>query len=80
MVENELTHVEYLLFVDEVGNNTNQKDDKTGNKKFVGQKGHGVQQSCDTDVNRFTVLVWTAYTGEVAMVAVIFHGEMLRAE
>ena len=51
-----------------------------GNKKFWGRKGNRFCQYCATDYNRFTVIVWTEATGGVFMVAVILHGEMLRAE
>ena len=80
MVEHELTHAEYLLFVGDVVNNTNQNDDKQGNNIFLGRKGRRICQSCATDDNRFTVLVWTAATIKVVIVAVIFYVETLRAE
>ena len=39
-VTHQVKHPEYILFVDEVGNNTNMKDDgKVGGERLIKEKG-----------------------------------------
>jgi hypothetical protein len=68
---------ERCLFVDEVGCNTNQKDDgHVGGEKFVLARDQ-TESGCigtNTDIH-FTVLAFTAGTGEAVMCALILKSE-----
>jgi hypothetical protein len=68
---------ERCLFVDEVGCNTNQKEDgHVGGEKFILAKDQ-TESGCtgtNTDLH-FTVLAFTAGTGEAVMCAVILKSE-----
>ena len=69
-----VTHPEKILFVDEAGSNTNQKDDgRIGGKLFVVPTidEHAGMNCAVTDI-RFTILCFTSATGVPAMCAVIF--------
>jgi hypothetical protein len=72
-----ITHPEYLLFCDETGSNTNMKNDgHVGGELFVlpvESRGSAVLGSA-TDI-RFTVLPFTAGTGEPVMCAVLLKSE-----
>lgn len=62
-----------LLFVDEVGNNTSQaKDGNIGGEKFLCGSGGRPQQRSNTKDAHFTVLGFTAASGEAIMCAIIF--------
>lgn len=74
LVEFIVDHPEYFLFVNELGKNTNQKD--AGNRKqggFVDKNTVG-KQTCSATDHRFTILGFTALTGEPVMCVVIFQG------
>ena len=65
MVDHSLKHPEYLVFVDEVGNNANVKDDgRVGGEKKIGAKGERAQQTVTSNGAHFTLLGFTAGTGE----------------
>ena len=73
MVDYLLKHPEYLVFVDEVGNNANMKEDgRVGGEKKIGAKGERAQQTVASNDAHFTVLGFTAGTGEPTMCAVTF--------
>ena len=75
-VEEELVHPDYLLFVDEVGNNTNMKEDgRVGGEKKIGVKGEQAQTTIATNDAHYTMLGFTAATGEPVMCAVIFKAK-----
>ncbi len=75
-----LTHPHMVVYVDKTGSNTNQKMDGHKGRDFfavpddqqeIGALGSAVD-------NHFTVLVFTAGTGEPIMVAVILKSEQPR--
>ena len=71
----ELLHPEYLLFVDEVGSNTDMRKDKQGNKKVITEKGFkGTQEAITTDLH-YTVMGFTAATGDPVLCVVIFESD-----
>jgi hypothetical protein len=75
LVEFTLDHPKWFLFVDELGKNTNQKDG--GNRKqarVLVEKNTEGKQTCSTTDNRFTILGFTASTGEPVMCVVVFQG------
>jgi len=68
-----LLHPEKLLFVDEVGNNTSQANDgNVGGEKFLCFAGGRPQQRANMKDAHFTVLGFTAATGEPVMCCIIF--------
>ena len=63
-VMHRVNHPEYMLFVDEVGNNINMKDDgKVGGKRLLKEKGQRAKITAATTDAHFTVLGFTAATG-----------------
>jgi hypothetical protein len=77
-VRQTVKHADYLLFVDEVGNNTNMKEDgRIGGERLLKAKGQSAEITAATSDAHFTVLGFTAGTGEPVMCAIIFAaGEM----
>ena len=77
----ELTHPGYLLFVDEVGSNTNMTSDKNkGGEQFVCERGTVPrQQASNTDIH-FTCLGFTNASGEAVMCGVIIGGSTMSAD
>jgi len=69
----EIIHPEWILFVDEVGVNTNQKEDGSigGEKHIVPVDDPDARMTGATTDIHFTVLVFQAATGEPVLVAVI---------
>ena len=56
-------HPEYIIFVDEVGNNTNIKyDGEFGGKRLLKEKDHKAKITDATSDAHFTVLGFTAAT------------------
>jgi hypothetical protein len=76
-----LTRPDYVIFVDEVGSNTSQEGDGAlgGEKKIVG-RGLVPRESAATNDSHFTVLGFTAATGEPIMCALILEGKVMRPE
>mmetsp|Transcript_1965 Transcript_1965/g.2674 ORF Transcript_1965/g.2674 Transcript_1965/m.2674 type:complete len:192 (-) Transcript_1965:606-1181(-) len=73
--EHIMKHPEYIVFVDEVGNNTNmKKDGAVGGEKVFKHVGEKVSMTASVADTHFTVLGFTAGTGEPIMCAVIFAG------
>ena len=57
-------HPEYMLFVDEFGNNTNMKNDgKVGGKRLLKKKGQKAKITAATSNAQFNVLGFIATTG-----------------
>ena len=74
-------HPEYMLFVGEVGNNTNMKDNgKVGGERLLKEKVQRAKITAMTSDAHFTVLGFTAATGEPVMCAIIFPGHDLTSE
>jgi hypothetical protein len=68
-----LTHPSYIVFVDEVGSNTSMEGDgHVGGELFIVGKGETAKQSASKADSHFTVLGFTAATGEPIMCAIIF--------
>jgi len=77
----ELIHPNMLIFVDEVGNNTSQaKDGAVGGQTFLCSKDGRPQNRAATKDAHFTVLGFTAATGEPLMCAIIFSGKTMKDE
>ena len=76
-----LTHPNYLLFVDEVGSNTNMTSDKNkGGEQFVCERGTVPrQQASNTDIH-FTCLGFTNASGEAVMCGIIIGAGTLSVE
>ena len=71
-VDLELLHARYVIFVDKVGNNTNMKsDNQPGNERYIGSTEDIAKDAISTKDARFTVLGFTAGTGEPIMCAII---------
>ena len=61
--------------MDEVGKNTNMKNDgKVGGEQLLKEKGQRANITAATSDAHFTVLGFTAATGEPVMWAIIFPG------
>ena len=85
-VHHQLTHPEYVVHVDEVGNNTNQKDNglvggekRLSNDRDSKQTG-GAKVACSTKDARWTTLGFTSGTGQPIMCGIIFAAEFLTPE
>ena len=77
----ELIHPDWLLFVDEVGSNTSQaKDGNVGGQLYLCTVDGRPQQRAATKDAHFTVLGFTAASGEPVMCAVIFAAKAFRDE
>jgi hypothetical protein len=67
-----------LVFVDEVGSNTNQeKDGNKGGEKYLTTREGRALMRCNTKDAHFSVLGFTAATGEPIMCAIIFAAKQL---
>ena len=80
-VEYQLTHPDHILYVDEVGNNTCQKEDggKGGQKMLIG-RGTEARTACSTSDAHWTTLGFTAGNGEPVLCVIIFASETLTVE
>jgi hypothetical protein len=76
-----LIHPEYVIFVDEVGCNTSQEGDgaRGGEKKII-VRGTVAKETVTTNNNHFTVLGFTAATGEPVMCAIIVSRKTMKPE
>jgi hypothetical protein len=80
-VTHRLLHPNYLLFVDEVGSNTDMEGDgHVGGEVMVVGRGEVATQRAASSDNHFTVLGFTAATGDPVMCAIIFEGDEIRPE
>ena len=80
-VTHQVKHPEYMLFLDEVENNTNMKDDgNVGGERLLKNKHQKAKITAATSDAYFTVLGFTAATGEPVMCAIIFPGHELTSE
>jgi hypothetical protein len=66
----------HLLFVDEYGSNTDMKKDKQqGRQRLIAEKGFcGTKEAITTDLH-YTVMGFTAATGEAVLCVAIFKSE-----
>ena len=63
--EMKINHPDYILFADESGCQTNQKQDgNVGNRKYIVEQGTRPQIICSTLDHRFTILPFTSGSGE----------------
>ena len=77
----ELIHPEWLVFVDEVGSNTSQaKDGAVGGQTYLCTKDGRPQQRAATKDCHFTVLGFTAASGDPIMCAIIFASKTMKQE
>lgn len=71
----EITHPQFILFADEVGCNTNQKKDGNyGGRKYVVGRSTVPKEVASITDKHFTVLGFTAASGEPVCCVVIFTG------
>jgi hypothetical protein len=75
----ELIHPDMLIFVDELGCTTNQKQDGD-NEKYLCPKSGWPQQQVATKDLHFTILGFTAADGSPVMCTIIFAAKLLREE
>jgi hypothetical protein len=69
----EVTHKDYILFADECGINTCQKNDgHHGGALYLSEKGDVPCKTSNTSDHRATILPFTALSGEPVVLAVIF--------
>ena len=80
-IQYHLDHPEYVLFVDEVGNNTNMREDgHFGGSKYLGVvKGEEVKINASSTEARWTLLGFTNACGEPILCAIIFAVENFTA-
>ena len=80
-VQYKITHPDHILYVDEVGNNTCQKDDgNKGDVKYLAQRGTQSRKACSISDAHWTTLGFTAENGEPVLCAIIFAGQSLSVE
>jgi hypothetical protein len=72
-----LQHPTYVLYVNEVGINTNQKSGGSNNRRRVIGLANDepANEECSTSEVRASVMCYTAATGEPVMCVIIFQGE-----
>jgi hypothetical protein len=77
-VRQTVKHADYIFCVDEVGNNTNMKEEgRIGGERLLKAEGQSAGVTAATSSAHFSVLGFTAGTGEPVMCAIIFAaGEM----
>ena len=69
----EVLHKDHVLFGDECGINTCQKNDgHHGGARYVSEKGNAAYKASNTSDHRATILPFTALSGECVVLAVIF--------
>jgi hypothetical protein len=77
----ELIHPDWVLFVDECGANTSQtKDGQVGGQKYLCSAHRRPQNRAATKDAHFTVLGFTATSGEPVMCALIFAAKTYKDE
>jgi hypothetical protein len=77
-----ITNTYLLVFVDETGNNTNQKADpfRGNEKRIVPSSGDGFGLAGAVNDNHFTFLCFQSGSGEPIMCAIIFKSERKKCE
>ena len=76
-----LTRPDMVIFVDEVGCNTSQEGDgHVGGQKKIVPRGTVPKESATTNDNHFTLLGFTAATGEPVMCAIIMAGKSINSD
>ncbi len=75
-VTQELIDPDWVLFMDEMGINTNQKDDgHNGGEKYICPPGTTPKISCATNSHRATVIPFVSASSKTVICAIIFQGE-----
>jgi hypothetical protein len=68
-----IKHDDCVMFIDEVGNNTNMKDDgRIGGEQLLKARGQTAEVTAATSDAHFTVLGFTASTGEPVVCVIVF--------
>jgi len=76
LVRHNLLHLDWLLFMDEIGINTNQKEDgHSGGEKYVCAPGTTPKIACATNNHRATIIPFVTASGKTVICIVIFQGE-----
>jgi hypothetical protein len=77
----ELIHPEWVLFVDECGSNTSQsKDGQVGGQTYLCSRTGWRQQMAATKDAHFTVMGFTAASGDPVMCMIIFAAKVFKDE
>jgi len=77
----ELIHPEWVLFVEECGSNTSQaKDGQVGGQTYLSSRTGRPQQRAATKDAHFTVMGFTAASGDPVMCAIIFAAKVFKDE
>ena len=72
-----ITHPDYLVFVDEVGDNTSQRNDgNAGGEKFIVDKDKRAVKKSSYQDSHFTVLGFTLATGEPLCCAIVYSSQV----
>ena len=80
-VEYAITHPNHIIYVDEVGNNTCQRDDGSkGGQKFLGARGSQARKGCSISDAHWTTLGFTSSDDKPVMCAIIFASQTLTVE
>ena len=70
-----------VIFMDEVGGDTSQEGDSAvGGQKKIVPRGTVPKESAAANTNHFTVLGFTAATGEPVMCTLIMKGKTIKAD
>ena len=70
-----MLHPRYLLFVDEVGSNTNAEKDKTNSERRICHRDDRPQQVSSSSDHHYTTLPFTNALGEPVCCVIIIAGE-----
>ena len=77
-VEYEITPPDHILYMDEVGNNTCQRDDGSkGGQNFLGARGSQARNGCSISDAHWKTLGFTSSDGKPVMCAIIFASQTL---
>jgi len=80
-IQYKIIHPDYILHVDEVGNNTCQRDDgHKGGQRYLVQRGSQPRTACSTSEAHWTTLGFTSASGKPVLCAIIFAAETLSVE
>jgi hypothetical protein len=76
-----LTRPDMVVFVDEVGGDTSQEGDgAVGGQKRIVPRGTVPKESAATNTNHFTMLGFTAATGETVACALVMKGKTIKSD
>jgi len=75
-VRHELIHPDWLLFMDKMGINTNQKEDgHNGGEKYVCPLGTTPKVACATNNHHATIIPFVSASSHTVICVIVFQGE-----